>query len=352
MLKTLTPLLRCPTCRNLDRELRLEVFAPAEHGGVAEGVLICPGCAAWYPIDHDVLECVPPGLMDRTDLAAFCHRFAAQLAALQIDRRQLENDAASYALQLKQRSHFDQYAREAPGFADYGLSTFIRAAAQSYIQRWQGRLEKTGGWLLDIGCGPARHAGALARNRTLVGFDISRGAIRKATEQARSSGLMATTTFFVGDGDFLPFGDCSFDYVQTLGVLHHLPDPSQAIREIVRVLKPGGIHFAVENNKSAFRGLFDFMMKLRPLWIEEAGPQPMFAGADVDAWVVGLPVQVESWTSIFLPPHFLNALGRFSFPILEWSDRLFSVLPWWRNQGGQLLFTIEKASAGVAPQSS
>jgi SAM-dependent methyltransferase/uncharacterized protein YbaR (Trm112 family) len=350
MLKSLVALLRCPSCRNLNAEVRLEEFAPGECGHVSDGVLICQGCGAWYPIERDVLEFVPAGLFDQDDLADFCHRFCSQLSSLRLTRP--ANNGADYAEQRNQRAHFDLYAEEAPGFADYTLTPFIRASSSRYLALWAERLEKPGALLLDVGCGGGISSWPLADGRTLIGFDISRKAVRKAVEGARSRELMGTTTFFVGDASFLPVSDSSFDYAQTFGSLHHVPDPGATTRDIFRILKPGGIYFGVENNKSAFRGIFDLMMKLYPLWVEEAGAQPMFSRSDLDALTAGLSVRIESATSIFLPPHLLNVLGRWAGPVLNGSDRIFSCLPWWRNQGGLLLFTMQKAEAELAAAKS
>ena len=46
--------------------------------------------------------------------------------------------------------------------------------------------------------------------------------------------------FVAGDGQCLPFADSSFDGVICLNALHHMPDPSSALYEIRRILKPGG----------------------------------------------------------------------------------------------------------------
>ena len=76
-------------------------------------------------------------------------------------------------------------------------------------------------------------------------------------------GLHGRTTFLTADGSTaFPFRENSLDYVVIYGVLHHLPNPGAAFREAIRVLKPGGVYFGSENNRSAFRGLFDLMMKI------------------------------------------------------------------------------------------
>jgi SAM-dependent methyltransferase len=51
---------------------------------------------------------------------------------------------------------------------------------------------------------------------------------------------MLNGSFIQGDAESLPFCDRAFDFVYSHGVLHHTPDTAQAIREIYRVLSPGG----------------------------------------------------------------------------------------------------------------
>jgi ubiquinone/menaquinone biosynthesis C-methylase UbiE len=50
----------------------------------------------------------------------------------------------------------------------------------------------------------------------------------------------------VGDAERLPYRDGVLDAVFGFGVLHHLPDWREGVREIARVLKPGGIYFLEE----------------------------------------------------------------------------------------------------------
>jgi SAM-dependent methyltransferase/uncharacterized protein YbaR (Trm112 family) len=342
MLRSLVPLLACPTCKHPDGVVRLEEFQPGEDGHVSDGVLICRNCGTWYPIERDVLEFVPPAMLYRDDLSAFCVRHADKLAALGLKQPPLSGEE-KYAEQIKQREHFDSYAEDKPEFPDYTLIPFIRATATRYIKLARATWTDPKTLLLDIGCGTGIHSWPLMDRCTLAGFDVSKTAVRNATEGARSRGLMGKGTFFVGDGSFLPFVDNSFDRAITFGVLHHLPNPQEVVADIQRVLKPDGIHFAVENNKSAFRKVFDLLMMVWPLWVEEAGTQPLISRQMVADWTEGLPVVIGSETSVFLPPQLVNLLGKLAIPAVEYSDRLFSLIPIWNRHGGQLVFTIKKS---------
>jgi ubiquinone/menaquinone biosynthesis C-methylase UbiE len=60
----------------------------------------------------------------------------------------------------------------------------------------------------------------------------------------------------LGDAERLPFEDARFDVVSSNGVLHHTPDMPAALREIRRVLRPGGEARIVVYNRRSFHYLF------------------------------------------------------------------------------------------------
>lgn len=68
--------------------------------------------------------------------------------------------------------------------------------------------------------------------------DISPGMVKVAVRNGESLGLDVTGN--VADAEALPFEDASFDLVVGHAVLHHIPDVELALREVLRVLKPGG----------------------------------------------------------------------------------------------------------------
>jgi SAM-dependent methyltransferase/uncharacterized protein YbaR (Trm112 family) len=349
MLKSLQPKLCCPTCRQPNAGLDLHVFRDGIDAHVRDGVLVCGRCGGWYPIENYVLELVLPALLNPDEAAAFATKFQPELRTLGVDatspqREGALSDAGVFDEQIKQRIHFDHYAEAAhSGFSDYTESPFIRAASSRYLRLWLTAIGPVGGWVLDIGCGTGICSFPIAEQHTVIGFDISKRTIEKVVDKALAQNRMARTTFFVGDGGYLAFKPGSFDHVQTFGSLHHLPDPCQAMRQIQEILVPGGTHFAVENNQTIFRGIFDLMMKIYPLWIEEAGAEPLISRAMVDEWCRGLPVAINSQTSIFLPPHLFNLLGfDLARSAVDWSDRICTLVPGLRHHGGQLVLETKK----------
>lgn len=344
MLKSLTRRLACPQCKDQGR-LRAHSFAEGTDGHIQHGALQCRECDAWYPIDDNLLELVPASLIDAEGLDAFCRRWRVQLKAANLDRFDVHTDKQALAAQIKQREHFDWYADNGDqSYLDYAQTPFWEAADDVTFRRWGQQLEP-GSWLLDIGCANGRSTFRVPDlELTIVGFDISKKMVRQAIEQAKLRGRHATTTFLVGDGDCLPFADSSFDYAMTYGVLHHLPEPGATCRRIQEILRPGGIFFASENNKTVFRGLFDLMMKVLPLWTEEAGSEPLISRQMIHQWHADLPVSMHTQTSVFLPPHLFNVVGkRMARWLLSATDRVASWVPGLWNQGGLILLEAQKS---------
>jgi SAM-dependent methyltransferase/uncharacterized protein YbaR (Trm112 family) len=353
MLRSLVDKLLCPTCCSRAHFLALHTFTHDESGQVKEGVLLCPACGGWYPIRRGLLELVVSSLLDPQELDAFCSRYRTEMACLGL-RQDLEGTTAglpsqntAFGAQLKQREHFDWYAENTEqDYMGYQQTPFWVAADEAVFRGWKSQLQ-AGGWLLDIGCANGRSAFPFVKQGvTVIGFDISKKMVRQAIERAEWEGAQDHTTFFVADGSQLPFRDESFEYALIYGVLHHLPAPRKVCVEVLRVLKKGGIYFGSENNQTIFRGLFDVLMKLLPLWSEEAGEQPLISRQMLQEWVRGASVRMRCGTSVFLPPHLFNLMGtKVARVLLPATDRLFSWAPGLRHQGGLIVFEIQKNAA-------
>ncbi len=87
--------------------------------------------------------------------------------------------------------------------------------------------------ILDVGCGTGTMLTHLATYGKAQGVDID----EEAVGYCRERGLLDVQ---VGELEKLPFGDASFDLVTALDVVEHIDDDLAALREIGRVLRPGG----------------------------------------------------------------------------------------------------------------
>ena len=109
--------------------------------------------------------------------------------------------------------------------------------------------------LLDVGCGPGTITLDLARlvaPGEVVGVDASAAVIDEAKAAAASAGSGAAVRFEVGDVFALAFEDDAFDVVHAHQVLQHLADPVGALRELRRVLRPGGTLAVRDSDYGAF----------------------------------------------------------------------------------------------------
>jgi ubiquinone/menaquinone biosynthesis C-methylase UbiE len=98
--------------------------------------------------------------------------------------------------------------------------------------------------VLDLGCGTGVAARAIARrpqfSGRVTGIDVSPHLIGAATRLAKDEGVERTAEFSVGDSHSLELRDATFDAVVAHTLFSHLDDPRAALKEIVRIVKPGG----------------------------------------------------------------------------------------------------------------
>lgn len=102
--------------------------------------------------------------------------------------------------------------------------------------------------IADLGCGSGIFTSILAeKSFDVTGVDISPGMIETAKKTYPKE--KHRTSFAVGDVEALDFADATFDGVLLSGLLHHLPDPTACVREVHRILKPGGVFMAFDPNR-------------------------------------------------------------------------------------------------------
>ncbi|MET8006765.1 class I SAM-dependent methyltransferase [Nonomuraea glycinis] len=106
--------------------------------------------------------------------------------------------------------------------------------------------------LLDVGSGPGTITADLARRVARVtASEVTEQALALARTEIEAGGL-DNVDFAVADVHHLDFPDASFDVVHAHQVLQHVGDPVQALREMRRVTKPGGLVAARDSDYTAF----------------------------------------------------------------------------------------------------
>jgi ubiquinone/menaquinone biosynthesis C-methylase UbiE len=105
--------------------------------------------------------------------------------------------------------------------------------------------------ILEIGCGCGSEAERFARaGASYTAVDLTNAAVNITQRRFQLAGLKGN--FTQGDAENLPFADDSFDIVYSHGVLHHTPDTPRTIREVHRVLAPGGRAVIMLYNQNSF----------------------------------------------------------------------------------------------------
>src|SRR3989338_5271358 len=324
----------CPECRGSSLE-SIDLKGNGQ-GRLEEGIILCRPCSARCLIENNILELIKEQVnKDRKML--FFNKHKNRLTDLGI-RYQMKDGFGSPEITHKksQMDFFDQFS------GDYVMETqsFWKAYYAFMLNQFAKRIPQ-GSRILDLGCGTGLGTRPfLNENYTVVGIDISRGMLQKAVSRMQP-GQVNKHLFFIADAEDLPFRENAFDYCIGIGILHHVHNAAKVVQGIHACLKPQGIYFGHENNKTSFRPLFDFFMRIYSLWHEKAGEEQLFSPKDIENLCSKFVVDFR--THVFLPPHFFNSLqpaaaGR----ILQLTDDFFSKTSFLRNGGGTIIFEARK----------
>ena len=174
-------ILRCTKCRSSLKERQ-------------EG-LLCPLCGREFPLVRGVVRFVEGG--------QYAESFGWQWR--RYSKTQLEPDGLPNDEDFRKRTGIDPH-------------------------------ELRGKLVLDVGCGMGRFAQVATRNGArVIGVDLS-----DACEVAAQNLVDRDFTAFQADALNLPFAAETFDYIYSIGVLHHTPDCEKSFKNLPQYLKPGG----------------------------------------------------------------------------------------------------------------
>jgi ubiquinone/menaquinone biosynthesis C-methylase UbiE len=123
-------------------------------------------------------------------------------------------------------------------------NSFLRRVAQRReVSVWRNMHSiKPGGDFLEIGCGNgagARMVLHVFRPKRIVALDTDPAMLRRAAK--RLNGERTRITLLQADAQNIPLPDASMDAAVNFGIIHHLEDWARGLRELGRVLRPGGV---------------------------------------------------------------------------------------------------------------
>ena len=117
-----------------------------------------------------------------------------------------------------------------------------------------------GARLLEIGCGMGTDLLQFARGGArCVGIDLTPRSVEITRHRFALYG--APGNFTIADGEQLPFASDTFDVVYSNGVLHHTPDTAGSIREVHRVLRPGGTAKVMLYHRHSLNYWFEIILR-------------------------------------------------------------------------------------------
>lgn len=176
---------------------------------------------------------------------------------------------------------------------------------------------------VDLGCGAGyvSHEISIKTDCTMIGIDFSDVAIKIANEKFA---LGNKCSFMVGTANKIPLADNCVDVVFCIGVLEHVPEIEGALREIKRILKPGG--YVVIFTSNCYSLMYVDRLLKQKLGIWRYGYQKNWSSvklSDVISSIGIIPTKIKTFQ------------GFGDFPIKNAIDTLISCL--WKSWGRYFL---------------
>lgn len=185
------------------------------------------------------------------------------------------------------------------------------ACGMEPVMRQRGRIvPEAEGRVLEIGIGSGLNLPFYepARVKELIGLEPS-PEIRRMAER-KAAGFPAPVRFLDAGAEAIPLEDGSVDTVVTTYTLCTVPEAEAALREMRRVLKPGGRLLFAEHGKAPDASVRKWQDRLNPLWKPIAGGCNL--NRDIEALIAGAGFRIEALDTRYLKgprPMTFNYLG-------------------------------------------
>ncbi len=225
MRENLLKMLRCTSCRHHLRAIAFKWNADE----LEEGKLACTACSAEYPIIRSVPRMLPAEMMKGLvwdKYPGFFRKYGKRfkklpgLTGATFEKSAKEKTSRSFGYEWNVFSEMHK---------DY-KKQFLDWMAPFEPELFKGKL------VLDAGCGMGRHLiVACEYAREVVGIDLSEAV------DASYDNLKHKKNIHLVQADIynLPF-ERGFDFIYSIGVIHHLPNPERGFRKLLGHIKPGG----------------------------------------------------------------------------------------------------------------
>lgn len=281
---------------------------------MVETGLVCPS-------DHGELR--PAGDALRCAVCGRSYVRSAAAAGAWDFRMVLHDEATGWDAAAFDRA-YREAGLEAPSGAGNALSANIPPEAEAYREACKGRVleelvrERRPERLLDLGCGNGwfclRLAGLSPRTH-FVGVDVSPYCVGLCRERLAAQGAPAGgMTVALAGGEELPFADGGFGVVVVQEVLEHVRDPERTLREVSRVLAPGGCALVTTPTRlmtQVWRAAAWLPARARRWWRGDRRsrqPQPQvhdrpLSRREIRRLIRGAGLETVAWRRVILLPH-------------------------------------------------
>ena len=318
----------------------MEVYSE-NNGNFLDGCVVCLECSTWHRTEKGIVDMLPIDIK-QSSFERFILRdekFAVR-HGLPMYQKKSESGAQTENSKTKLIGAFEDVVDYEKRVVN---NSYYKALDQIAFYDWMNRNLSSQDFVLDIGCGTARQCIPLAeRQIRTIGIDIDEDMLIEASRKLEAKSLHDVVDLVVADGANSPLKSECFSACVLYGVLHHLADKKLAIQNASSKLTSGGKIYALDPHKSVVRFVFDLIMRVWDLCIEEASDDPLITESQLEEWMKEAQMFGNVKFSTYVPPHvFLGNLQK-NIWLLETTDRIINNVPWLRKFAGAIIFEGRK----------
>lgn len=245
-----------------------------------------------------------------------------RISEIKLEHRVIACFKTQFESQNIDHSVVESFGEEWKKFHEFDDAELIRIG-DSYFDIINESIINKNTYGLDVGCGTGRWTKYLL-NR--IGFMEAIDPSEAILAADKLIGDKTNVRLSMASTDNIPFDDETFDFVMSVGVLHHIPDTQKAMSDCVKKLKIGGyfytyLYYNLENRGFVFKTLFSFVNIIRK-GISALPSTPKKIACDLMAIFVYMP--------LVLLGRFFRWLGFRSLakkiPLSAYQDKTFFII--------------------------